>query len=38
MNRIEETEAVQSLASVGAEQNILGGILIEPTAIARCAS
>ncbi|QOG36411.1 DnaB-like helicase C-terminal domain-containing protein [Neisseria gonorrhoeae] len=37
MNRIEETEAVQSLASVGAEQNILGGILIEPTAIARCA-
>lgn len=37
MNRIEETEAVQSLTSVGAEQNILGGILIEPTAIARCA-
>ncbi len=37
MNQIEEMEAVQSLANVEAEQNILGGILIEPTAITRCA-
>ena len=37
MNQIEEMEAVQSLTNVEAEQNILGGILIEPTAITRCA-
>lgn len=37
MNQIEEMEAVQSLANVEAEQNILGGVLIEPTAITRCA-
>lgn len=38
MNEIEEMAAVESLTSLEAEQTVLGAVLIEPTAIAKCAA
>lgn len=38
MNQFEEIQAVESLANVEAEQTVIGAVLIEPTAIVRCAT
>lgn len=38
MNEIEEMQVVESLTNLEAEQTVLGAILIEPTAIVKCAA